>query len=124
MRFCGLTIADPVPDGNTLWDFREALLEAEVFEKLFGQLDEAIKRAGYLSIGGQIIDASLVAAPRQRHTEEEKEAIKSGKSAAEIWLNHPAKAAQEGTDARWTVKTSKGKPKADGTVHGDPGIRL
>ena len=26
MRFCGLTIADRVPDANTLWDFREALI--------------------------------------------------------------------------------------------------
>ena len=36
-------------------------------------------------MSGQIVDASLVAAPRQRNTEEEKAAIKAGKTAVEIW---------------------------------------
>lgn len=67
-------------------------------------------------------DASLVAAPRQRNTEEEKAAIKAGKTASEIWSDKPAKAAQKDTDARWTVKSSKGKIKADGTVQGDIAI--
>ena len=36
-------------------------------------------------MSGQIIDATLVSAPKQRNNECEKEAIKAGKSAAEIW---------------------------------------
>jgi IS5 family transposase len=116
MRFCSLSIADPVPDANTLWDFREALIRVGALDDLFEQLDRAIKDAGYLPMSGQIVDASLVAAPRQRNTEEEKAAVKAGKPAAEIWPDKPAKAAQKDTDARWTLKTSKGKPKADGTV--------
>ena len=28
MRFCGSGLADRVPDANTLWDFREALIKA------------------------------------------------------------------------------------------------
>ena len=59
---------------------------------------------------------ALVAAPRQRNTDEEKAAIKAGKSAAEIWPDEPVRSAQKDTDARWMVKTSKGKHKADGTV--------
>jgi IS5 family transposase len=35
-------------------------------------------------MGGQIVDATLVAAPKQRNTAAEKDAIKQGKSAAEI----------------------------------------
>lgn len=122
MRFCGLSIADPVPDANTLWDFREALIRAGSLDKLFAHLDREIKDAGYLPMSGQIVDASLVAAPRQRNTDEEKEAIKAGKKAVEIWPDKPAKAAQKDTDARWTMKTSKGKPKADGTVKRDLAI--
>jgi IS5 family transposase len=99
MRFCGLSIADPVPDANTLWDFREALIRAGTLDKLFARLDRAIKEAGYLPMSGQIVDASLVAAPRQRNTEEEKAAIRAGKTAAEIWPDEPAKAAQKDTDA-------------------------
>jgi hypothetical protein len=36
-----------------------------------------------------------VPAPRQRNTEEEKAAIKAGKSAREIWRDKPNKAHQE-----------------------------
>lgn len=122
MRFCGLSIADPVPDANTLWDFREALIGAGALDKLFARLDLAIKDAGYLPMSGQIVDASLVAAPRQRNTEDEKAAIKAGKKAREIWPEKPAKAAQKDTNARWTVKTSKGKVDAEGTVKRDLAI--
>ena len=73
-------------------------------------------------MSGQIVDASLVAAPRQRNTEEEKAAIKAGKRAAEIWSDKPAKAAQKDTDARWTVKTRKGKVEPDGSVKRDLAI--
>jgi IS5 family transposase len=122
MRFCGLTIADPVPDGNTLWDFREALIAAGALDKLFERLDQALKDAGYLPMSSQIVDATLVAAPRQRNTEEEKAAIKVGQKAVEIWPDKPAKAGQKDTDARWTVKTSKGKREADGTIKRDMAI--
>jgi len=122
MRFCGLSIADPVPDANTLWDFRETLIRAGALDRLFAHLDQAIKDAGYLPMSGQIVDASLVAAPRQRNSEEEKAAIKAGKKAAEIWPDKPAKAAQKDTDARWTVKTSKGKVEADGNIKRDLAI--
>ena len=122
MRFCGLSIADLVPDANTLWDFREALIRAGAFDQLFERLDRSIKNAGYLPMSGQIVDASLVAAPPQRNTDEEKAAIKAGGTAAEIWLDKPAKAAQQDTDARWTVKTSKGKVEADGTIRRDLAI--
>lgn len=51
-------------------------------------------------MSGQIIDASLVAAPKQRNTDAEKEAVKAGKSAEEIWPDEPNKAAQKDVDAR------------------------
>ncbi len=54
-------------------------------------------------MSGQIVDASLVPAPKQRNTGSERDAIKSGKSAQEIWPDEPNKAAQKDTDARWTL---------------------
>jgi transposase, IS5 family len=104
-----------VPDVNTLWDFREALIRAKALDKLFARLNAAITTAGYLPMGGQIIDASLIAAPKQRNTDEEKAAIKAGKSADEIWPDEPNKAAQKDTNARWTVKQGKAPaPGPDG----------
>ena len=114
MRFCGLGPGDNVPDANTLWDFREALIAADALDALFARLDRAITEAGYLPMSGQIIDATLVAAPRQRNTEEEKAKIKAGESAKEIWKDEPFKARQKDTDARWTVKFSKAKAAEDG----------
>lgn len=114
MRFCGLGPGDAVPDANTLWDFREALIAAGALEALFAQLDRAITQAGYLAMSGQILDATLVAAPRQRNTEAEKAAIRAGQQADEIWPEKPAKARQKDVDARWTVKFAKGRPAADG----------
>ena len=45
-------------------------------------------------MSGQIVDSSLVAAPKQRNTRDEKQAIKAGRSAPEIWPDQPAKARQ------------------------------
>jgi IS5 family transposase len=119
MRFCRLGPGDAVPDANTLWDFREALIAAGALEALFVRLDRAITEAGYLPMSGQIVDATLVAAPRQRLTGGEKAAIKEGRSAHEIWPDNHAKARQKDTDARWTMKFSKARPTADGSAQVD-----
>ena len=113
MRFCGLGPGDTVPDANTLWDFREALIAAKALDKLFERLDRAISAAGYLPMGGQIIDATLVAAPKQRNSGGEKAAIKAGAVPKE-WQEKLAKLRQKDRDARWTVKFAKAKPKNDG----------
>ena len=79
MRFLGLGLSDPVPDANTVWTFREALKRAGAVEALFARFDATLREAGYLAMGGQIVDASIVAAPKQRNTEAEKAAIKAGR---------------------------------------------
>jgi IS5 family transposase len=65
MRFLGLGLGDRVPDAKTIWLFREQIVRAGAMEKLFDRFDEALHGAGYLAMGGQIIDATVVAAPRQ-----------------------------------------------------------
>ncbi|MEO6092227.1 MAG: hypothetical protein ABIT04_00400 [Novosphingobium sp.] len=67
---------------------------------LFADFDRQLKQRGYLAMGGQIVDATLVAAPEQRNTQAEKDAIREGKKAGEIWPDEPARAAQKDTDAR------------------------
>ena len=66
-------------------------------------------------MSGQIVDASLVAAPRQRNTRAEKADIKAGKI-PEAWKDKPAKLRHKDRDARWNVKFTKAKPQEDGTV--------
>jgi hypothetical protein len=78
--------------------------------------DWQLKKKGYIPMAGQIVDASLVPAPKRRITEDEKAAIKAGKSANEIWPDDPAKAAQKDVDARWTLKIGgKLRYRPDGT---------
>jgi hypothetical protein len=78
--------------------------------------DWQLKKKGYVPMGGQIVDASLVPAPKQRNTEAEKAAIKAGQSAQEIWPDEPNKAAQKDTSARWTLKIGgKVRYRPDGT---------
>jgi transposase, IS5 family len=121
MRFLGLGLADPVPDGNTIWTFREALKKSKAIDALFQRFNEALRASGYLAMGGQIIDATLVAAPKQRNTNEEKKAIKAGRI-PNGWKDKPAKLRQKDRDARWTVKFTKAKPKGDGAPQIDLAI--
>ena len=58
---------------------------------------------GYIARGGQIVDATIVSAPKQRNSKDENEAIKAGKTPGE-WEKKPAKNAQKDKDARWTKK--------------------
>ena len=118
MRFLDLGLADTVPDANTIWTFREALTRAKIqgkpaIEILFQRFDAALAAAGFLAMGGQIIDASIVAAPKQRNSEAEKREIKEGRIPAD-WARKPAKLRQKDRDARWTLKYTKAKPSGDG----------
>ncbi len=114
MRFLGLNLADPVPDANTIWTFREALKKAAAIDGLFQRFDEALRASGFLAMSGQIVDATIVAAPKQRNTIEEKKAIRDGRI-PEDWQKNPARLAQKDRDARWTIKYTKAKPREDGT---------
>ena len=120
LRFLGFDLGAATPDANTIRLFREKLTDAGALDAVFTEFDRQLKERGYLAMGGQIVDATLVAAPKQRNTEPEKFAIKEGKLAAEIWPDEPARAAQKDTDARWTLKFAKGRPAADGK----PGIDI
>ena len=119
MRFLGLGLADPVPDANTIWTFREALTRATIGDApaiavLFRAYEAALSEAGFLAMGGQIIDATIVSAPKQRNTDGEKADIRAGR-VPEAWKGKPAKLAQKDRDARWTIKFSRAKPSDDGS---------
>ena len=54
-------------------------------------------------MGGQIIDATIVSAPKQHNSREENETIKEGET-PEDWKSKLAKNRQKDKDARWTKK--------------------
>jgi transposase, IS5 family len=115
MRFLGLGLAERVPDARTIWLFREKLTKAGAIKTLFERFDATLRQTGYIAMSGQIIDASLIAAPRQHNSEDEKQAIKGGRIPKD-WKDKPAKLRQKDRDARWTVKFTKAKPRDDGSM--------
>jgi len=79
MRFLGLGFCDAVPDAKTIWLYRELLVQAGAIDKLFARFDRLLGEKGYLAMGGQIVDATIVEAPKQRNSEGEKQALKEGR---------------------------------------------
>ncbi|PJK27361.1 IS5/IS1182 family transposase [Minwuia thermotolerans] len=117
MRFLGLGLHDRVPDAKTIWLFRELLVRARAVESLFDRFDAHLRDHGYLAMSGQIVDASIVSAPKQRNTDEEKDALKDGR-VPEGWEDNPARLAQKDRDARWTMKRGKVRRLEDGRPRG------
>jgi transposase, IS5 family len=140
LRFLGLGLADTAPDANTIWTFREVLTRARIKDQtaiavLFQRFDDALSAAGFPAMGGQIIAASIAAsiaaAPKQRDSDGEKREIKAGRikagriKAGRIpaeWAKQPAKLRHKDRDARWTVKSTKAKPRVDGAPRVDLAI--
>lgn len=117
MRFLGFALGDATPDENTIRHFRNKMTETGTLKRVMKAFDWQLQKKGYMAMSGQIIDASLVPAPKQRNSDDEKEAIKAGKTAAEIWPDQPNKAAQKDVDARWTLKIGgKIRYRPDGTA--------
>lgn len=104
MRFAGLGLQDEVPDAKTIWLFREHLVRAGAFERLFARFDEALKAKGWLAMGGQIVDATIIEARRPRLSRDEKDTLKGG-GVPEDWS--PSRRAQVDTEGRWTIKRGR-----------------
>jgi IS5 family transposase len=102
-RFLGLGFEASIPDGTTLWLFREKLARVGLIDKLFERFGQHLEAKGYIARGGQMVDATIVAVPRQRNSRDENEQVKAG-TTPEDWKKRPSKNRQKDKDARWTKK--------------------
>jgi hypothetical protein len=64
LRFLGFDLGAPTPDANTIRVLPEKLTEAGALDAVFTEFDRQLKERGCLGMGGQIVDAMLVA-PKQ-----------------------------------------------------------
>lgn len=112
MRFLGLSLHDPVPDAKTIWLYREQLVRAGAFDRLFARFDAVLRDKGYLAMGGQIVDATVIEARRPRLSKDEKDTLKGGGTPAD-WS--PARRAQIDTEGRWTIKRGRKREAPPGT---------
>jgi IS5 family transposase len=86
-----------------VWNF-ENRIGAIGAQALFDSLNAQLLGQGYLARGGQIIDATLVPAPKQHVSRDERALIDERATPAD-W--EPAKRRQKDTDATWTKKHGK-----------------
>src|SRR6185437_3270117 len=78
MRFVGLALHDAVPDAKTVWLYREQLTKAGALQRAFERFDAMLRERGYLAMGGQIVDATVIEARRPRLNAQEKATIRGG----------------------------------------------
>jgi IS5 family transposase len=108
MEFLELKPGDDIPDGNTVWDFREALERdgIEGSERLFNRFNEMLEARGLIGREGSLVDASFVDAPRQRNTREQNASIKNGERPEEFDPD-TARGRQKDCEARWAKKNNE-----------------
>ena len=104
-RFLGLSIADRMPDKNTIWNFKEKLGKDGI-KALFEKCEQYLYESGITARKGQIVDVSFVDTPRQRNSREENKQIKEGRVPKD-WNNDSRKLCQKDTDARWMTKNKE-----------------
>lgn len=101
-RFCGLTETASIPDRTTIWHFEQRLVQANAGEAVFAAVQRQLIMSGYAARGGQIVDATLVEAPRQHLNDAERRLVEDEQATPADWS--PYQRRQRDTEARWTKK--------------------
>jgi hypothetical protein len=76
MRFVGLTLHDAVPDAKTIWLYREQLARAAT-ERLFARFGALLREEGWLAMGGQLVDATVIEARQPRLARPRRKPLKA-----------------------------------------------
>jgi hypothetical protein len=92
-----------------VWLFRDLLTAVGVVNKLLAVFETRLEGSGYLAMPGQIVDASIIAAPKQSNIDGEKQALKEGRI-PDHWKDTRAKLCQKDRHARWTLKRGRDNP--------------
>ena len=91
-----------IPD-STIWTFEQRIGETGA-KALFDGVSDHLLKKGFIALGGQIIDASLISAPKQRNSRKENKLLRR-KAPPSNWK--PAKRRQKNSDASWAKKHGK-----------------
>ena len=92
----------------------EQLARAGAVERLFARFDALLREKGWLAMGGQIVDATVIEACRPRLTQAEKDTLKGGGTPAGWTL---ARHTQIDRDGRWTIKRGRKREATPGDGH-------
>lgn len=64
-RFLGISFDTEIPDFSTIWRFRDRLIKAELYDKLFNAVLDELEKRNLILRKGTLIDASIVQAARK-----------------------------------------------------------
>ncbi|MCL2140890.1 MAG: IS5 family transposase [Dehalococcoidia bacterium] len=115
-RFLDLEFGDKVPDGNTIWDFKESLRKDGLDRKLFDSFNAELEKQGIITRKGTIVDATFVTVAKRHTTKADDERLKAGEEPSDLAdknvqrlkegkIKHVENVtAQIDMDARWTKK--------------------
>ena len=103
-RFLGLKSSSRIPDSKTIWACQQNFMKVGAAPVIAAAVQQQLAAAGYLARNGQLIDATIIHAPVQHFTKEEKVTLDRGEIPAD-WSR--AKRAQKDLDAKWTKKHGK-----------------
>lgn len=56
-QFIGWPPRDKAPDANTVWDFREALTQADVFERIFDRFRQRLRERGLSALPRKLVSS-------------------------------------------------------------------
>ena len=59
-RFAGIGMQETVPDYSTIWRFKEALVKADLLDRMFTMILEMVEKKGLLVKKGTIVDATII----------------------------------------------------------------
>ena len=77
-RFLDIECGEKVPDGNTIWDFKQALAETGIDRELFDMFNKYLEARGIITRKGSIIDASFVTVDKRHTTKKDDKSLKDG----------------------------------------------
>jgi len=63
--FSGFSLISSLPDHSTICRFRNALLELNIYEKLFGEINRQLESNGMMVKEGAIVDATIIESSRR-----------------------------------------------------------
>jgi IS5 family transposase len=70
-RFCGFPLDVKTPDHNSIWRFRQTLVDLELQDLLLGELNRQLDRRGLLVKRGTLVDATIITAAVKKPAYEE-----------------------------------------------------
>jgi IS5 family transposase len=65
IRFSGFSLVSSLPDHSTICRFRNALLELNLYERLFEEINRQLEFSGILVRKGTIVDATIIESSRR-----------------------------------------------------------